>query len=67
MPVPAPDAGSSSLLLAKCGSTLFCIGRIVVLWAVVLAVLLFGALRNRLSALSARCVTPEGDKKKKKS
>jgi hypothetical protein len=60
MPFPGADS-SSSFLIAKCGSTLFCFGRSVLLWVVVFAVFLLGALRNRLfpSARRAR----EGDKK----
>jgi hypothetical protein len=63
MPLSVADASTSSFLVAKCGSTLFCIGRSVVLWAVVLAVLLLGALRNRVSSLFARRAA-EGDGKK---
>lgn len=48
MPLPGADVigAPSSFLLAKCGSTLFCVGRSVLLWAVVLLVFLLGALRN---------------------
>ncbi|KAK3906183.1 hypothetical protein C8A05DRAFT_29969 [Staphylotrichum tortipilum] len=66
MPAPVADAAahSSSLLLAKCGTTLFCIARSVVLWLVVLAVLLLGALRNRLFGVNHRASRPlAGDKK----
>jgi len=66
MPAPVAHAAahSSSLLLAKCGTTLFCIGRSVVLWVIVLAVLLLGALRNRLFGVSPHTSRPPaGDKK----
>ncbi len=68
MPAPVADAvaHSSSLLLAKCGTTVFCIGRSVVLWIIVLAALLLGALRNRLFGASHRATRPRppaGDKK----
>ena len=62
MPIPGADSGPSSFLLAKCGSTLFCIGRSVLLWLIVLAVFLLGAARNRLLATTRR-VPPPGDKK----
>ncbi len=62
MPIPGADSGHSSFLLAKCGSTLFCIGRSVFLWVIVLAVFLLGAARNRLLATSRRA-SPTGDKK----
>ncbi|KAK4233099.1 hypothetical protein C8A03DRAFT_39216 [Achaetomium macrosporum] len=63
MPLSAADASPSSFLVAKCGSTLFCIGRSVVLWAVVLAVLLLGALRNRISTFFARRAAKKDEKK----
>lgn len=48
--MPYPPANSPSLL-AKCGTTLICILRSVPLWAVVLIVLLLGAVRRRISVL----------------
>jgi len=57
MPFSGADASSSSIFLAKCGSTLFCVGRSVLLWLVVLAVFLLGALRNRVSAIARRAPT----------
>ena len=58
----AADANpSSSFLLAKCGSTVFCVGRSVVLWIVVLALFLLGAIRHRLVSLARRA--SEGVKK----
>jgi hypothetical protein len=48
MPIPGADASTSSFLLAKCGSTLFCFGRSALLWVVVFVFLLLGVLRNRL-------------------
>lgn len=62
MSLPGTDASSSSLLLAKCGSTLFCFGRSAFLWLAVIAVFLFGALRSRISSLARRA--PEDGKKK---
>ncbi|KAH6627208.1 hypothetical protein B0J18DRAFT_426797 [Chaetomium sp. MPI-SDFR-AT-0129] len=51
MPLPGADVigTPSSFFLAKCGSTLFCVGRSVLLWAVVLLVFLLGALRAFVS------------------
>ncbi|KAK4040274.1 hypothetical protein C8A01DRAFT_35694 [Parachaetomium inaequale] len=61
MPFPGADASSSSsFLLAKCGSTLFCFGRSALLWLLVFAAFLLGALRNRLLA-------PATAREKKKS
>lgn len=48
MPYPS---NTSPSLLAKCGTTLTCILRSVPLWAVVLIVLLLGAVRRRVSVL----------------
>lgn len=48
--MPYPSATSSSLL-AKCGTTVTCILRSIPLWAVVLVVLLVGALRQRINTL----------------
>lgn len=53
MPLSAAD-NPSSLFLAKCGSTLFCISRSVLLWIVVFAVFLLGALRQRLVHFARR-------------
>jgi hypothetical protein len=50
MPLSAADANPSSLILSKCGTTLLCFGRSLLLWVVVLAVLLVGALRRSLFA-----------------
>lgn len=62
MPLPPADASPpSSFLLAKCGSTLFCLGRSVALWAVVVVVSLLGALWRRLSR-AARLRAPGGAK-----
>jgi hypothetical protein len=60
MPYLSADASSSSFLLAKCGSTLFCFGRSVLLWLVVAAFAIVGALSRRF-ALARRL--PRGDKK----
>lgn len=58
----AADASpSSSFLLSKCGSTLFCLGRSVILWIAVLALFLSGAIRHRLASLARRA--SEGVKK----
>lgn len=54
MPFSVADNPSSSLFLAKCGSTLFCLGRSVLLWVVVFAVFLLGALRQRLFHFTRR-------------
>jgi hypothetical protein len=59
--MPVPGADSSSFFLAKCGSTLFCFGRSALLWVVVFAVFLLGALRNRV--FGARRASAEGNKK----
>ncbi|KAL2196044.1 hypothetical protein P885DRAFT_78378 [Corynascus similis CBS 632.67] len=59
---PPPDANTSSFVVAKCSSTVFCVGRSVLLWIIVLAVFLLGALRNRVLP-AARHAAVEGDKK----
>lgn len=60
MPYPPPASPS---LLAKCGTTLACVLRSIPLWAVVLLVLLFGALRRRISALLFGPPSPPAKKK----
>lgn len=51
-----PYPSSSSSLIAKCGTTITCVLRSVPLWVVVIAVLLFGFARRRVSKLVSNLV-----------